>query len=157
MSEKQSIYHAPHSNTDEDDLNLLASKVFNRFSWQQWSAFRELDGLPIKCNQLTHLRQSLLEPFSAHPLYLERGAYIDFHSHLENVYDIYSSHHTFILPTDSEVKIWDWKLSWDNFKVHHHKHQAWTLTPLSVIHNQQPQHAHVIMFAAIDESNISMK
>ena len=139
---------------EEDDYTLLATKVFNRFSQTQWRASRIAGNLPIKKNILTSLRHSLLSSFSALPLHTECGAYINFNAHFENVVNLYKEQEAFILP-DTEIKIWNWKLSWDNVKIWKET-EAWTLSPVDVLYSQQPIHAHLIMYAEIPERNIPM-
>lgn len=150
------IYHAPLTIDGEDNLDLLARKVFNRYSRGLWTTSRVNDHLSIKKNTLTLLRHDLLSSFSAKQLHLEYGAYIDFHQYLDTLVTTYSSYSAFLLPKD-DIKLWNWKFSWDNVKIHNKPMQVWTLSPLSVIHNQQPQHSHVVMYANISETNLSMK
>ncbi len=147
-------YHAKFYSVNENDFELLSTKIFNRFTHTTWKASRILANVPIKCNNITSLCSSLLFPSSATPLKAEKGAFIDFNSHLDLVIFTYSKYDVFLLPT-TDTKVWNFKLSWDNLRVWK-KNETWTLSPLSILHNQQPQHTHLIMYAQIPECNFPM-
>ena len=65
---------------------------------------------------------------------------------------MYSYYQAFT-PINKQDKSLLWKLSWDNRYIWG-KNQAWTLSLLSVFHNQQPYHVHDIMIARISEHNL---
>lgn len=147
-------YHAQASIPHENNYSLLAAKVFNRFSTHMWEESRKLSNLSIKRNSITSLRTSLLTPNFATPLRLEDGAFIDYTAYFDNFITTYIQHDAFLLPTE-RIKTWNFKLSWDNVSIWT-KNEAWTLTPMSVLHNQRPIHSHLIMYAHIPERNMPM-
>ncbi len=150
----QPYYHATSTNVIENDYELLAKKVFGRYSETGWEESRKLSHLPVKHNQLASLRQQLIRPNHAISLTTESGAYVDFSSHIANVVTTYSEQQAFLPPSTTHNNC-NFKLSWDNFKTSN-ENEAWTLTPLSVLHNQRPVHSHLIMHANIPERNINM-
>jgi len=109
-------YHATNFLANEDHVALLTTKVFGRFSETLWEQSHKSVHLPIMVNELTSLCHSLLSSHFASVLHTEAGAHIDFSAHLNNVVATYTEQQAFTLP-DGKIKIWDWKLSWDNVIV----------------------------------------
>lgn len=145
-------YHAQHNQTPDQLYNLLASRTFSFVSTTVWHEMRVSSSQPIYRNQLGSLRSSLISHSHSHELKIEKGAYVDFGECFNNIITTYTEYQAFN-PAPQQDKSLLWKLSWDNRYIWG-KNQAWTLSPLSVLHNQQSQHVHDIMIAKIPEHNL---
>lgn len=154
MEEHPPHYHSPHPSAP-DMMQLLANKVFHNLSIPSWSSSRMIDVVPIYRNEIAALRHEILQPFSARQLLSEHGAYANFEELFDSIVSTYTQYNTLAPPT-SPLPIWQWKLSWDNRYIAG-KNEAWTLTPTSINHFQQPMHTHLLMLAHIPERNIPMR
>lgn len=153
MEPHKIYYHPTTRHTHEDLLELLAARTFLNLSTKTWKQTRMLSGLPIYHNSFAPLRRSLL-PSYAHELRTEQGAYVDPYLHWDNIIATYKTNDAFLLPT-SPFPEWTWKFSWDNRFIAGYN-EAWSLSPITVHHNQQPCHAHLLMCASIQERPIPM-